>query len=214
MDSFDPVKAGAIVIALMIAIIGHEIMHGLVAYKYGDNTAKNEGRLSINPIVHIDVVGTIIVPLLLFVSGAPFLFGWAKPVPVNTSTVIRNGGYGAAVQVSLAGILYNLSLALLASVALHFVPLSGEFGFFIAAVLYYLVVYNLVLAVFNLWPIPPLDGSNAVVFTAMRFKAYAVVRFFESIERYGMVLLILILATPLAKYFLLPAYFMMDLLLR
>jgi len=90
-------KLITIILALAVAIIGHEIMHGWVAYKYGDSTAKSQGRLSINPIIHIDPVGTIIVPAVLYFTGAPFIFGWAKPVPVNISTVIKNGGTKAAV---------------------------------------------------------------------------------------------------------------------
>jgi len=105
MSEAEIIKIISMIIALMVAIIGHEIMHGWVAYKYGDNTAKSLGRLKINPLVHIDPVGSILVPGMLFFSGAPFIFGWAKPVPININTVMRNGGAGAAVAVSLAGTL-------------------------------------------------------------------------------------------------------------
>lgn len=162
---FEPIQIVAMVAALAVAIIGHEIMHGFVAYKYGDMTAKYEGRLSINPIVHIDPIGTIVVPLLLFVAGSPFLFGWAKPVPVNIWTVIRNGGYNGAIAVALAGIAYNLILAVSASFLL---PIAPE-GSFASQLLFYLVLYNVVLAVFNTWPIPPLDGSNALGFVGKKF---------------------------------------------
>ena len=117
MNSTDFLPILASIIALLIAIIGHEIMHGWVAYKYGDHTAKSAGRLSINPLVHIDPMGSIFVPLMtyylpvLLFGTTGFLFGWAKPVPVNMQTVIRNGGYTAAMQVSLAGIAYNLFMA-------------------------------------------------------------------------------------------------------
>jgi len=120
MDTVNLLEIIATVLALMIAIIGHEIMHGYVAYRYGDNTAKYQGRLSINPIVHVDIVGTIIVPAVLFFSGAPFMFGWAKPVPIFIPTVIRNGGYKAAIHVSLAGIAYNFTLALICAGVLSF----------------------------------------------------------------------------------------------
>ena len=116
MSETEIIKAITMVTALLVAIIGHEIMHGLVAYKYGDNTAKNLGRLKINPIVHIDPVGTILVPAMLFFSGAPFIFGWAKPVPINISTVMRNGGTTAAVAVSLAGITYNFVIAVFCAI--------------------------------------------------------------------------------------------------
>ena len=114
-------EAAASIIALMIAIIGHEIMHGYIAYRYGDTTAKNAGRLNINPLVHIDLVGSILVPLVLFLGHAPFLFGWAKPVPVNMMTVLQRGGYGAAIAVSLAGIIYNLFCACIVSASKAFV---------------------------------------------------------------------------------------------
>lgn len=116
-------------------------MHGYVAYRYGDNTAKHEGRLSINPISHIDPIGTVLVPALLFISGSPFLFGWAKPVPVNMWTVLRNGGYNAAIAVSLAGIAYNLTVAVIASLFFGFI---GE-GTILGDILYYLVIYNVIL---------------------------------------------------------------------
>ena len=115
MESIDWIELVAAIAALLVAIIGHEIMHGWVAHKYGDNTAKDAGRLSINPISHIDPIGSILVPAsmyfipMLLGMGGGFLFGWAKPVPVNTQTVINNGGYNAAMQVSLAGIVYNFT---------------------------------------------------------------------------------------------------------
>lgn len=209
LEGFDLFKALSIIIALMIAIIGHEIMHGYVAYRYGDNTAKYEGRLSINPISHIDPVGTIAVPLLLFISGAPFLFGWAKPVPVNMWTVIRNGGYNGAIAVSLAGIVYNLFVAVSASLFMSFIDSST----LLSQILYYLVVYNVVLAVFNLWPIPPLDGSNALGYLGRKFGSSAIDNFNEKVGRYGMIILIIILATPLVKIFMLPAYVLLSFLL-
>ncbi len=206
---FDLLKAVSIIIALMTAIIGHEIMHGYVAYKYGDNTAKNEGRLSINPIIHIDPLGSIVVPLLLFISGSPFLFGWAKPVPVNMWTVMRNGGYNGAIAVSLAGIIYNLFMAVTASVFLGFMQSDGLF----TMILYYLVLYNVILAVFNLWPIPPLDGSNALGFLGRKFGIDSIDEFNEKVGRYGMIILIIILATPLVSIFMFPAHLLLSILL-
>lgn len=206
---FDLLKTVSIIIALMTAIIGHEIMHGYVAYKYGDNTAKNEGRLSINPIIHIDPLGSIVVPLLLFISGSPFLFGWAKPVPVNMWTVMRNGGYNGAIAVSLAGIIYNLFMAVTASVFLGFMQSDGLF----TMILYYLVLYNVILAVFNLWPIPPLDGSNALGFLGRKFGIDSIDEFNEKVGRYGMIILIIILATPLVSIFMFPAHLLLSILL-
>lgn len=209
MFDFDILKAISIIIALGVAIIGHEIMHGYVAYRYGDNTAKHEGRLSINPISHVDPIGTILVPALLFISGSPFLFGWAKPVPVNLWTVLRNGGYNGAIAVSLAGIAYNLTMAVISSVLLGFIGEGDLFG----QVLYYLVIYNVVLAVFNLWPIPPLDGSNALAYIGRKMGTRAIEDFNDRVGRYGMIILIIILATPLVKIFMLPAYVLLSFLL-
>lgn len=208
MDELKFIEITATILALMMAIIGHEIMHGYVAYRYGDNTAKYQGRLSINPIVHVDLVGTIIVPAVLFFSGAPFMFGWAKPVPIFIPTVIRNGGYKAAIHVSLAGIAYNFSLALVCAGVLSFLPDLREANSFLEAfVIFFFIqslVYNVVLGLFNLYPIPPLDGSHALTYLGMIMGWHSLVRLYESMERYGMVILILFIATPLSHYFFMP----------
>jgi Zn-dependent protease len=203
MNSTDFLPILASIIALLIAIIGHEIMHGWVAYKYGDHTAKSAGRLSINPLVHIDPMGSIFVPLMtyylpvLLFGTAGFLFGWAKPVPVNMQTVIRNGGYTAAMQVSLAGIAYNLFMATLFSVILTtmYTPETKDSFFILLA--WSLVQINVVLAVLNLLPIPGFDGSHFVSYVALKFKIYKVAEFFAKAEPYGMIVIIIILMTPL-----------------
>lgn len=208
MNELKFIEISATVLALMMAIIGHEIMHGYVAYRYGDNTAKYQGRLSINPIVHVDLVGTIIVPAVLFFSGAPFMFGWAKPVPIFIPTVIRNGGYKAAIHVSLAGIAYNFTLAFICAGILSFLPDLREANSFLEAfVIFFFIqslVYNVVLGLFNLYPIPPLDGSHALTYLGMIMGWDGLVRLYESMERYGMVILILFIATPLSHYFFMP----------
>jgi len=203
MNSIDLSGIFASIIALLIAIIGHEIMHGWIAYKYGDNTAKNAGRLSINPVVHIDPFGSILVPLMTYFipvllgASSGFLFGWAKPVPVNMQTVIRNGGYNAAMQVSLGGIAYNLFLATLFSVILTtmYTPEIKDSFFILLA--WSLVQINVVLAVLNLLPIPGFDGSHFVSYLALKFKIYKVAEFFAKAEPYGMIVIIIILMTPL-----------------
>jgi len=194
-----------IILALMVAIIGHEIMHGRVAYYYGDNTAASMNRLSINPIVHIDPIGTILVPALLYFSNVGFLFGWAKPVPVNMRTVISNGGYNGAIGVALAGIAYNITLAIVASIALKAMPSPTDYiTLFISNFLLYTVIYNIVLALFNLLPIPPLDGSQALGYLFRKLNMHAPANFMDSIGQYGMIILILIIATPLSNIVFAP----------
>ena len=201
------------VLALAVAIIGHEIMHGLIAYKLGDPTAKLAGRLSINPIVHIDPVGTILVPALLYISNAGFIFGWAKPVPVNMQIVLRNAGELGAIAVSLAGVTYNFIVALISALIVGWMgephSLVGVFFFLFFA---QSVLINVVLAVFNLWPIPPLDGANAVMYLARWLGLKPIVRLYEYLFPYGMIILIIILATPLSSFFFTPVYFILILL--
>lgn len=205
MSEIEIVKIVSIILALMVAIIGHEIMHGWVAYKYGDSTAKSQGRLSINPIKHIDPIGTLLVPAALYFSGAPFIFGWAKPVPINISTVIRNGGTNAAVAVSLAGITYNFILAAIFAMIFPLVSHPESiYGAFLAYFLYQSVVINVLLGIFNLWPIPPLDGSNAVRYLAQGWNLKGVVSFYDKIYPYGMFILLGVLFTPLSKYLFQP----------
>ena len=196
IDNIDIVKVATIVISLIIAIVGHEIAHGYVAYKFGDNTAKSLGRLSINPIKHIDLVGTIIVPLVLYLSTG-MMFGWAKPVPVNTYTVVRNGGYKAAIYVSLAGICYNVILGILSLFVLKAL-LNIETFEILLQFLFTLALLNLMLAIFNLYPIPPLDGLHALA------------EKLGGISRYGFVILIIILISPLKDTIFYPTRYVLD----
>ncbi len=205
MSELQILKIVASILALVVAVVGHEIMHGWVAYRYGDMTAKLAGRLSINPIKHIDPVGTILVPGILYATGAPFLFGWAKPVPIDMNTVIRNGGYGGAIAVSLAGITYNLALAALLATLLPLAyPPHSMTGAFIYLFLVQSVMLNVVLAVFNLWPIPPLDGSQALHFLAAKLGWRGFVEAYEKVYPYGMFILFAILFTPLSQILFAP----------
>lgn len=224
MESIDLLKIIAAVVALAIAIIGHEIMHGWVAYKYGDTTARDAGRLSINPIIHIDLVGTIIVPatmyfLPMFLGGeSGFLFGWAKPVPVNTATVIRNGGYNAAMQVDLAGIVYNFTLGTIASIALLAMsaPTTADsiYYIFFYIVIYQILIINIVLGVFNLLPIPQFDGAHFLMHLSLKYNIRSIAEFFYKNERYGIIVVLIILMTPLKDYLLLmPVQTILQLLL-
>lgn len=212
MDYIDILKILASVLALAIAIIGHEIMHGYIAYKYGDTTAKDMGRLSINPLVHIDLVGTIIVPLslyflpMLFGAESGFLFGWAKPVPVDTANVIRKGGYNGAMQVDLAGIVYNFTLAVFASIALLSMSqpssLDSLFYIFIYLFVIQLLIINVILGVFNLLPIPQFDGAHFIMHLSLKHKLNSIAEFFYKNEKYGMIIVLIILMTPLKDYLL------------
>jgi len=224
MESLDILKIAAAVLALAIAIIGHEIMHGWVAYIYKDTTAKNAGRLTINPISHVDLVGTIIVPAsmyflpMLFGAESGFLFGWAKPVPINTATVVRNGGYNAAMQVDLAGIVYNFTMAAFASIAVVAMsqPTSADSLVYIFAYMFVfqLLVINVVLGVFNLLPVPQFDGAHFLMHLALKYKINAVAEFFYKNERYGIIIVLVILMTPLKDYVLfLPVRTILTLLL-
>lgn len=224
MESLDILKIAAAVLALAIAIIGHEIMHGWVAYMYKDTTAKNAGRLTINPLSHVDLVGTIIVPLTMYFvpillgADSGFLFGWAKPVPINTSTVIRNGGYNAAMQVDLAGIVYNFTLAAFASIAIIAMsqPTTADSLVYVFTymLVFQLLVINVVLGVFNLLPVPQFDGAHFLMHLSLKYKINAVAEFFYKNERYGMIIVLVILMTPIKDYVLfLPVQTILGLLL-
>ena len=223
MDFIDILKITASVIALAIAIIGHEIMHGYIAYKYGDMTAKNAGRLSINPVKHVDLVGTIIVPALMYFiplllgGGGGLLFGWAKPVPINMRRVFESGGYNAAMQVDLAGIVYNFTLATFASIAITLMAPPTTADSFVYILLYLVVmqtiVINVVLGVFNLLPIPQFDGAHFIQHLCMKYNYYKVADFFAKYEPYGMIIVLVLLMTPLKVIFIAPVETILRLLL-
>jgi len=224
MELLDILKIGAAVLALAIAIIGHEIMHGWVAHMYGDDTAKNAGRLTINPLSHIDMVGTIIIPAMLYFlplllgTGGGMLFGWAKPVPVDMYKVIQRRGYNAAIQVDLAGIVYNFTLGAFAAIGLTAMSApttvdSLSYIFFYIFV-YQLLIINIVLGVFNLLPIPQFDGGHFIMHLALKYKMSSVAEFYYKTERYGMIIALVILMTPLNQYVLfMPVQFIIEQLL-
>lgn len=147
----------AMMAILLFSVILHEIAHGWTAWKFGDPTAKYLGRLTLNPIPHLDLFGSIILPTLLAISGAPIL-GWAKPVPVNCWK-LRPQKLGI-ICVSLAGIVTNLAIAVVAGLIFRLLFAVGFVSELVYSLLFTVVSLNVLLAVFNLLPIPPLDGSR------------------------------------------------------
>ncbi len=144
---------------LIFSVIIHEVAHGLAALLLGDKTAQYQGRLTLNPIPHIDIMGSIIVPFMCYLLPGGLMFGWAKPVPYNPYN-LRNGRIGE-VMVAFAGPLSNICIAFLASLA--FRGLGGALPEATLAILASIVITNLVLAIFNLVPLPPLDGSKILM---------------------------------------------------
>ncbi|MBL4721399.1 MAG: site-2 protease family protein [Alphaproteobacteria bacterium] len=173
------------ILPVLLAITLHEAAHGWVAWKLGDNTAKSLGRVTFNPLKHIDSFGTVVLPGMLLLSGAPFLFGWAKPVPVDIRR-LRDMKRGM-VLVAAAGPASNLIIAYIAALMFHLVQfIPAPFNFWVAENLANALTINIVLAVFNMAPIPPLDGGRVAIGLLPRVLAIPLAR----LERYGIFILI------------------------
>ncbi len=181
---------------LIIAMTVHEFAHGWTAYKLGDRTALLNGRLTLNPLAHIDPVWTIIIPLLLFISTkGQFVFGSAKPVPVNYRAF--KNPQQAIILVGSSGPLTNLLFAGLVSLCMKCIPLGG----LMHHLLINLIAINVVLGIFNLLPIPPLDGSRIIMGILPQKMAIA----YSSMEQYSFVVLIILLWTGVLGNILWPA---------
>ena len=194
---------------ILIAITFHELSHGLVANKLGDPTAKMMGRLTLNPIAHIDLIGTIPMPLMLILlTNGQFVFGYAKPVPINPAN-FRNPKKDMAISAS-AGPITNILLAIASILILKFIiaPLSlllpESFSMTVMRPLIMIftssVIINVVLAVFNMIPIPPLDGGRVLI----GFLPYKQAVSFSKIEPFGFIIVIILIATGMANYFVIP----------
>jgi Zn-dependent protease len=202
-------ELSVIIAVLLLSVMIHECAHGLVALWFGDDTAKRQGRLSLNIIRHIDPAGTIVVPLILLlfylVAGSGIIFGWAKPVPVTVAK-LRNPARDFTL-VSIAGPLSNMLLAVAFAglLPLSLAILNGHQMFLTGASIICLlgVRINIILALFNLIPIPPLDGSQVLMYLLPQRILAAYTR----IARYGFLIIVILILTDIVKYpFLLADY--------
>jgi Zn-dependent protease len=194
-------------IPILIAITFHEISHGLVANRLGDPTARFMGRLTLNPLAHIDLVGTIVMPVMLLLLGLP-VFGYAKPVPINPSN-FRDPKRDMAISAA-AGPIMNLLLAIVSILIIKFViipvmvllpeGISRTVMMPLRLMLEASVIINVFLAAFNLLPIPPLDGGRIVVGLLPHKQAIS----YSKIEPFGFIILMILIATGIAKYFVFP----------
>lgn len=170
------------IIVLIFSAIIHEYMHGFMALQLGDKTAKDAGRLTLNPLAHLEWFGSFFLPLMMIVSGVGFVFGWAKPVPYNPNN-LHDRKYGDA-KVALAGPLGNLIIAIFFGLCLRFLPF---YNLTFSGLLSVIVYINLALMVFNLVPIPPLDGSKILA----AFLAPEMRERYLNAERMGIIFIIL-----------------------
>lgn len=185
-----------LVVVLFFSVIVHEVAHGYVALLNGDPTAKLSGRITLNPVPHIDPIGTLLLPALLLLTGSRLLFGWARPVPVNPLN-FRNYTWGE-ISVSAAGPLSNLALA----VGFAFLLRLGLGNAGLMKLAHYGVSINIFLALFNLIPIPPLDGSHLLA----ALLPPDMLRLYRHLEPVGFILILLLFYTGIMGWVLMPIY--------
>lgn len=194
---------------LIFAVIVHEVSHGYVAYKLGDPTAKYSGRLTLNPLPHIDPFMSILLPGLMIATGMPFIIGGAKPVPVNPSYFANHKR--DVMLVSAAGPFSNILLAII-SILLLKIAVMFDFlktpGLFL--LLQYSIIINIVLAVFNLIPIPPLDGSKILMGFLPDEAAYN----YSKLEPYGIFIILILLGLGILQIFLMPIFMVLEKLIK
>lgn len=185
----DPIFLIVNFIAFFLALTVHEFSHAMSAYYLGDRTAEHAGRLTLNPLAHIDLFGTVLLPLILILSSAGFVFGWAKPVPVNYYN-LKDQRWGPAL-VSLAGPAANLIFCIVSIILFRLITQYSSLGptNLLVNFVYMLILVNLVLMIFNLIPIPPLDGSK-LLFAVLPAKFD---NFKEILERNGLIILLILI---------------------
>lgn len=190
-----------------MSVVVHEISHGYAALRLGDTTAKDEGRLTINPIKHIDPFGTILLPLILFITGSPILIGWAKPVPYDPRRLQQP--MSDAAKIAAAGPASNLLLAVIFTLFAHLAGYAS--GAAMGQLLALVVVVNIFLALFNLIPLPPLDGSK-ILYSWLAKQGEGGMGAVVWLERYGTWILLAVIAWGMTIVQL-PALYLANLLL-
>lgn len=191
----------------LIAIVFHEFAHAYVALRYGDDTAKMSGRLTLDPNAHYDLVGTVIFPAIGIMLGG-IMFGWAKPVPVDPRRFknMKSGIFWVSFAGPLANVLISIILSFLVSFIFIYVPHDAAFFKVGIDMIQKGILINLVIAVFNLIPFPPLDGSKMV----STFLDYEAARKYENLGRYSFLFIIILWTTNIFQYLLMPAIFLSN----
>ncbi len=185
---------------LLFSVILHEFAHGYSAYRYGDDTAYLSGRLTLNPIAHIDPVGTVVLPLVCYFAGWPMI-GWAKPVPINPYR-LRNPRADMP-KVAFAGPLTNIILVVIAAILFKVALTAGFTSKALTSILLYTIMINLILAIFNLIPVPPLDGSKVLAGFLPDSMADKLMR----LERYGMIIVLVLVFSGIFSKLVLPVFY-------